>query len=185
LRLADQRPLGTENRAHFLGVAARLMRHILVDYARSHRTTKGGAASKVALDDALTDLAKVNEQRSRIVELRLFGGLTTEEAAEALGISRTTAKCDWNVANAWLTRRTKRGSRGSTGAVGQTKEIVRVALGREPSERSAFLDTACSRDDALRAEADSLLSAHAEASGLSESTFAPGDPRTISRRTEG
>jgi RNA polymerase sigma factor (TIGR02999 family) len=136
LRLANQRPLATENRAHFIGVAARLMRQILVDYARSHRAAKRGPDRKVeldaalavpqmpradvvALDDALTDLAQVDEQQSRIVELRFFGGLTTEEAAEVLGISRSTAKRDWNVAKAWLTRQMKRGSRGPSGTVGK------------------------------------------------------------------
>jgi RNA polymerase sigma factor (TIGR02999 family) len=136
LRLANQRPLDTENRGHFIGVAARLMRQILVDYARSHRAAKRGPDRKVeldaalavpqmpradvvALDDALTDLAQVDEQQSRIVELRFFGGLTTEEAAEVLGISRSTAKRDWNVAKAWLTRQMKRGSRGPSGTVGK------------------------------------------------------------------
>jgi len=134
LRLADQRPFSTENRAHFVGVAARLMRQILVDYARSHRAAKRGPDHKldldaalaipkmpnadvVAIDDALNALAQVDEQQSRIVELRFFGGLTTEEAAEVLGISRSTAKRDWNVAKAWLTRQMKRGRRGPSGTV--------------------------------------------------------------------
>ena len=73
----------------------------------------------VALDDALSRLAQMDEQQSRIVELRFFGGLTTEEAAEVLGISRSTAKRDWNVAKAWLFRQMKGGSRGRTGAVGK------------------------------------------------------------------
>lgn len=137
LRLADQRPFDTENRAHFIGVAARLMRQILVDYARSHRAAKRGpdrkveldaalavpqmpTADVVALDDALNGLAQVDEQQSRIVELRFFGGLTIEEAAEVLGVSRSTAKRDWNVAKAWLTRQMKRGSRGETGTVGKS-----------------------------------------------------------------
>jgi RNA polymerase sigma factor (TIGR02999 family) len=137
LRLAEQRPFDTENRAHFIGVAARLMRQILVDYARSHRAAKRGpdrkveldaalavpqmpTADVVALDDALNELAQVDEQQSRIVELRFFGGLTIEEAAEVLGVSRSTAKRDWNVAKAWLTRQMKRGSRGETGTVGKS-----------------------------------------------------------------
>jgi RNA polymerase sigma factor (TIGR02999 family) len=136
LRLADQRPLDAENRAHFIGVAARLMRQILVDYARSHRAAKRGPDRKVeldaalavaqmpkvdavALDDALIDLAQVDKQQSRLVELRFFGGLTIEEAADVLGISRSTAKRDWNVAKAWLTRQMKRGSRGPSGTVGK------------------------------------------------------------------
>jgi RNA polymerase sigma-70 factor (ECF subfamily) len=136
LRLVDQRPFETENRAHFVAVAARLMRQILVDYARSHHAVKRGAdrkvdldadlvlpqirnANLVALDDALSELARLDEQQSRIVELKYFGGLTTDEIAELLGISRSTAKRDWNVAKAWLSRQIKRGSRGQTGAVGK------------------------------------------------------------------
>lgn len=68
----------------------------------------------MALDDALQTLAKIDEQQSRIVEMRFFGGLTTEQAAEVLGISRSTAKRDWNVARAWLSRQMKRGARGNS-----------------------------------------------------------------------
>ncbi|MBZ5654173.1 MAG: sigma-70 family RNA polymerase sigma factor [Acidobacteriia bacterium] len=136
LRLLDQRPFDTENRAHFLAVASRLMRQILVDYARSHGAAKRGADRRVeldawlvlpqvrttdvvALDDALSGLAKLDEQQSRIVELRFFGGLATEEIAEVLGISPSTVKRDWNVAKAWLTRQMRKGKRGEAGAVGK------------------------------------------------------------------
>ena len=114
LRLVDQRPFDSENRAHFLAVASRLMRQILVDYARTHGAAKRGAdriveldaslilpqvrnTDVVALDDALNGLAKLDEQQGRIVELRFFGGLATEEIAEVLGISPSTVKRDWNV----------------------------------------------------------------------------------------
>lgn len=134
LRLLDQRPFDTENRAHFLSVASRLMRQILVDYARSHSAAKRGADRKVeldvslvlpqvrstdlvALDDALNDLTNLDEQQGRIVELRFFGGLATEEIAEVLGISASTVKRDWNVAKAWLTRQMKKESHGDTGAM--------------------------------------------------------------------
>ncbi len=134
LRLIDQRPFDTENRAHFLAVASRLMRQILVDYARSHGAAKRGADRRVeldaslvlaqvrstdvvALDDALTGLAKLDEQQGRIVELRFFGGLATEEIAKVLGISSSTVKRDWNVAKAWLTRQMRKGAHGYTGAV--------------------------------------------------------------------
>jgi RNA polymerase sigma factor (TIGR02999 family) len=134
LRLLDQRPFDTENRAHFLAVASRLMRQILVDHARSHGAAKRGAdcrveldaslvlpqvrtADVVALDDALNDLLSLDEQQGRIVELRFFGGLATEEIAEVLGISPSTVKRDWNVAKAWLTRQMKKGNRGNTAAV--------------------------------------------------------------------
>ena len=136
LRLLDQRPFDTENRAHFLALASRLMRQILVDYARSHGAAKRGAdrrveldaslvlpqvrsADVVALDDALNDLSSLDGQQGRIVELRFFGGLTTEEIAEVLGISTSTVKRDWNVAKAWLTRQMKKGSSGKTGAVAE------------------------------------------------------------------
>jgi RNA polymerase sigma factor (TIGR02999 family) len=134
MRLVDQRPFETENRAHFLAVASRLMRQILVDYARSHGAAKRGAGltveldpalelpqepstDVVAMDDALNELAKLDEQQGRIVELRFFGGLTTEEVGAALGISPSTVKRDWNVAKAWLSRHMKRSSRGNAGAV--------------------------------------------------------------------
>lgn len=134
LRLLDQRPFDTENRAHFLAVASRLMRQILVDYARSHGAAKRGADRRVeldaslilpqvrstdvvALDDALTGLAKLDEQQGRIVELRFFGGLATEEIAEVLGVSPSTVKRDWNVAKAWLTRQMKKGPHADTGPV--------------------------------------------------------------------
>ena len=134
LRLLDQRPFDTENRGHFLSVASRLMRQILVDYARSHGAAKRGADRRVeldvslvlpqvrstdlvALDDALNDLTNLDEQQGRIVELRFFGGLATEEIAEVLGISASTVKRDWNVAKAWLTRQMRKEPHGDTGAM--------------------------------------------------------------------
>jgi RNA polymerase sigma factor (TIGR02999 family) len=137
LRLVDQRPFDTENRAHFLAVASRLMRQILVDYARTHGAAKRGAdriveldisvvlpqvrsTDLVALDDALNTLAKLDEQQGRIVEMRFFGGLATDEIAAVLDISASTVKRDWNVAKAWLTRQMKKGSRGKTAAVAES-----------------------------------------------------------------
>ena len=120
LRLVDQTQVKWQNRAHFLGVAAQMMRRILVDHARSHKAEKRGsdlqvlsldenldvpherAAELVALDDALTALAAIDEQKSRIVELRFFGGLSVEETAEVLGISTPTVKRQWRMAKAWL-----------------------------------------------------------------------------------
>jgi RNA polymerase sigma factor (TIGR02999 family) len=136
LRLVGRSAFEAENRGHFIAVAARLMRQILVDYARTRGAAKRGPDRKVeldtavsmpqmpntnvvALDDALNLLAQVDEQQCRFVELRFFGGLTTEEAAEVLGISRSTAKREWNVAKAWLARQMKRGSRGKTKPVGE------------------------------------------------------------------
>ena len=125
LRLLDGRPVPTENRAHFIAIAARLMRQILVDYARSHQAAKRGGGQRVeltlamepvqtppaeviAVDDALNALAKLDLQQSQIVELRFFGGLTIEEAAEALDISPATVKRDWAMARAWLSREMKK-----------------------------------------------------------------------------
>jgi RNA polymerase sigma factor (TIGR02999 family) len=94
------------------------MRQILVDYSRHHRAAKRGADCTVVLEEALvlpksrsalTVLARIDEQQSRIVELRFFGGLTTEETAQVLGISAATVKRDWSVVKAWLSRQMKRG----------------------------------------------------------------------------
>jgi len=122
VRLIGQNLPQWQNRAHFFGVAAQLMRQILVDYARSHRADKrGGGAFKltlgdaveqaqpididlVALDDALKTLADIDPQQSRIVELKFFAGLTNEDASEILGISTSTVKRDWVTARAWLFR---------------------------------------------------------------------------------
>lgn len=120
IRLIDQTRVSWQNRAHFFAVAAQLMRRILVDHARSYNADKrGGEFEKlqldenidkavelggelVRLDDALRDLAKVDPENARLVELRYFGGLTFEEAAEVLGISVITAKRHWRVARAFL-----------------------------------------------------------------------------------
>ena len=137
LRLVDQKPFEAENRAHFLAIASRLMRQILVDYARSHAAAKRGAdlqvdfntdlvvsqersAELVALDDALNQLSRIDEQQGRIVEMRFFGGLTIEQIGEVLGVSRSTVKREWNVAKAWLTRQIKRGSVGEAPAMAES-----------------------------------------------------------------
>jgi RNA polymerase sigma-70 factor, ECF subfamily len=121
LRLVDNR-ISWQNRAHFYGVSAQLMRRILVDHARTHLVAKRGgdlqrvsladiaelpdarSTDLVALDDALNALAVFDPQQSRIVELRYFGGLTIEETAEALDISHATVERDWAMARAWLRR---------------------------------------------------------------------------------
>ncbi len=130
LRLADQQPFDAESRVHFLAVASRLMRQILVDHARSRAATKRGAdrrveldaslvlpqavpADVVALDDALQGLAKLDEEQARIVELKFFGGLTNEEIANVLGTSLSTVKREWNVARAWLIRQMRKEPRGA------------------------------------------------------------------------
>ncbi len=120
LRLIDQTQVNWQNRAHFFGVAAQMMRRILVDHARQHNAEKRGAdfqklaldenvdkaversTELLMLDDALKELAEVDEQKSRIVELRYFGGLTVEETAEVLGVTPITIKRHWRMAKAWL-----------------------------------------------------------------------------------
>lgn len=122
LRLVDQRHVDWQDRAHFFGVAAQVMRRILVDHARRRSATKRGegvrcvsidavkdvaASSEIpilALDSALDRLGKIDPELARIVELRAFGGVTIEEAAYVLKVSPSTAKRDWRTAKAWLTR---------------------------------------------------------------------------------
>ncbi|HLM60283.1 MAG TPA: sigma-70 family RNA polymerase sigma factor [Pyrinomonadaceae bacterium] len=122
LRLVNQTRINWQNRAHFYGIAANMMRRILVDHARAHATEKrGGAAVRlsiedvqipleqraadfVALDEALTELAKFDERKARIVEMRFFGGLTDEEIAEVLGVTTRTVWRDWKTARLWLFR---------------------------------------------------------------------------------
>jgi RNA polymerase sigma-70 factor, ECF subfamily len=122
LRLIDTKAVAWHDRTHFLAVAARVMRHILVDHARARRARKrGGPATRVtfdealvvtnepredfvALDDALEALAAFDERKSRVIELRFFGGLSVEETASALKVSPETVKRDWRLAKAWLQR---------------------------------------------------------------------------------
>ena len=127
LRLIDWKPAHWQNRAHFFGVAAQLMRRILVDFARARDQDKrGGAACQVsldeaaavsvervaefiALDEALDQLAAIDPRRSRMVELRFFGGLSEEETAEVLKVSPRTVRREWSLARAWLHRELRQG----------------------------------------------------------------------------
>ena len=122
VRLIDWKTTHWKNRAHFFGVAAQLMRHILVDFARSHRRAKrgGGAvrlsfdealvfspektADLLAIDDALTTLALLDSRQSKVVELHFFGGLSWEEVAEVLKVSVGTVRRDWSLAKIWIYR---------------------------------------------------------------------------------
>jgi RNA polymerase sigma factor (TIGR02999 family) len=128
LRLINAQDVPWRDRAHFLAVAARVMRRILVDHARArHYQKRGGDAVRVtldealvvarepdqdfvALDDALTALEAVDARKSQVVEMRFFGGLTIEETAEALQVSRDTVKRDWNMAKLWLLRELRGGT---------------------------------------------------------------------------
>ena len=128
LRLVGSKPVGWENRGHFFAIAARLMRQILVEHARSRGyLMRGGGAQRVpldeallvcreqergllALDEALTALAAMDERKSRVVELRFFGGLSVEETAKVLKVSPQTVMRDWRLAKAWLLREISRGA---------------------------------------------------------------------------
>jgi len=125
LKLVDASGIEVEHRAHFLALAAKVMRQILLDQARRRRAAKRGEGAirvdldavaevvpgetkdrvLIALDDALEELARVDERRARVVEMRYFGGLSVEETAAALGVSVDTVMRDWKLARAWLTAR--------------------------------------------------------------------------------
>lgn len=129
LRLVDLKEVGCQDRAHFFAIAARVMRRILVDRARAKRYQKRGGGAQavtfiesrtpgsdpdfdvIALDDALDALAKLDERKSRVVELRYFAGLTVQETAEALNVSRDTVMRDWQFSRDWLKREIRLGSR--------------------------------------------------------------------------
>ncbi len=127
LRLIDWKNVEWQDRAHFFGVSAQLMRHILVKFARNRLTAKRGGGGLqvslseaanmpsaqnldlVALDDALNALAALDPRQSQVIEMRFFGGLSIEETAEALKVSPGTVRRDWSLAQAWLRRELKRG----------------------------------------------------------------------------
>ena len=126
LRLVGSKPVDWRNRSHFYALSSRLMRQILVDHARSHGSAKRGAGAipvpfdealmgresapdLVRLDEALRALAATDERKSRVVELRFFGGLSVEETAGVLEVSPQTVLRDWRLAKAWLQREMKRG----------------------------------------------------------------------------
>jgi len=134
LRLVQLNRMSVRDRAHLLSLAARLMRQVLVDFARKRRTVKRGgdpilvslsdvsvpgdapALDVLALDEALGELTTVDPRLSQVVDLKFFAGLTISDAAEALGVSTATVERDWTVARAWLYERLSRGpSRGPTG----------------------------------------------------------------------
>ena len=122
LRLVDVRRVSWKNRTHFLAMSARLMRRVLVDFARSRQYQKrGGGVMKVALDEAhhvstergqdlvaldeaLTALSAIDERKARVIEMRFFGGLTVAEVAEVLGMSKRAVEAEWTMVSAWLRR---------------------------------------------------------------------------------
>ena len=131
LRLLGGQPADLQNRAHFIAVASRLMRQILVDYARSRRADKRDAGCRIALeemaalpingdadllnlDNALDQLSRIDERQGKIVEMKFFGGLSAPEISEVLGISRATVDRDWATARVWLHRQMSRGPSSPT-----------------------------------------------------------------------
>jgi RNA polymerase sigma-70 factor (ECF subfamily) len=127
LKLIHARGIRCENRAHFFALCSQMIRRLLVDHARKHRSAKRGEGLQVpldeallgskmqgleveALDEALSALAKVDARKARVVELRFFGGLSVEETAEVLEISQETVTRDWKMARTWLFRELRRGS---------------------------------------------------------------------------
>src|SRR5437660_2794785 len=204
VRLVNRKGVHWQNRAHFFAIAAQLMRSILVDHARSHAYAKRGggarkialdeamvisqerAAEVVALDEALDQLAEIDPDQSRIVELRFFGGLTIEETAEVMHVSHSTVEREWKIAKAWLKRELtkKRGTFSSNCAlqtglsptVGRTASRLQIVMiTREqwqrikavfhsaqecpPAERASFINRACGDDESMRQEVESLLAA--------------------------
>jgi RNA polymerase sigma factor (TIGR02999 family) len=131
LRLVDVQQVQWQDRAHFFAIAAKVMRRILVEYARAHGSSKRGGEMRrvnlddavtvcaesdpeiVRLDDALEELAKLDSRKARVVEMRYFGGLTSNEAASVLGISPQSVNRDWSLAKAWLLREMTRQERGA------------------------------------------------------------------------
>jgi RNA polymerase sigma-70 factor (ECF subfamily) len=127
LKLVDQKNTHWQNRAHFFGIAAQIMRRILLNYARDrHRLKRGGdaiqvslsevdivpgtrASELIALDEALQRLSAIDERKAQVVELKYFGGLSVKEIAEVLHVSQITVERDWNMAKAWLLRELKHG----------------------------------------------------------------------------
>jgi RNA polymerase sigma factor (TIGR02999 family) len=126
VRLIGQRDVRWQSRAHFFAIAAQMMRRILIDHARKRASAKGGGAGKlsledvavlsderagelIALDEALESLAQIDERKSKIVEMRFFGGLGVEEIANVIGVSSDTITREWRRAKAWLHREIQRG----------------------------------------------------------------------------
>jgi RNA polymerase sigma-70 factor, ECF subfamily len=134
-KLLEQRSVDWKSRAHFFGIAAQMMRRILIDHARGHLRDKRGGGERpvpldenlvfspeqseelIKLDQALEQLAKIDPRQSKIVELRFFGGLTVEETAEVLAVSPKTVKRDWSMAKAWLHGELKPNHRRPAGSV--------------------------------------------------------------------
>ena len=175
VRLMSSKDVVWKDRAHFFALSARLMRRILVDFARSRQSEKRGrgdtpmsleeitvvspqkAPYLMALDDALTRLAEVDARKSDVVELRFFGGMSVEETAEVLKVSRDTVLRDWKMARLWLLREISTLMFTNPERWQQIENLCLETLERESDERAGFLDAACAGDADLRREVESLL----------------------------
>jgi len=142
LKLVEQRSVDWQGRAHFFGIAAQVMRRILIDHARGYLRDKRGGGQKpvpidealvfapeqsmelVKIDQALEQLTKLDPRQAKIVELRFFGGLTVEQTADVLGISEKTVKRDWSMAKAWLRGELKASHGDTTGQLGGSEGAV-------------------------------------------------------------
>ena len=182
VRLLGWDPVRWQNRGHFFGVSARMMRRVLVDIARRRRADRRGgpnairvpldgidvagrepAADLLAVDGALELLAAEDPRKAQVVELRFFGGLSVEETAEALGISVRTVHTDWALARAWLYRTLTVDPCPLTAGIASNRSSRKPSSSRR-SARADFLDRACGADAAMRDEVGRLLAA-AEQSG--------------------
>ncbi len=190
MRLMGQQRVTWLNRAQFFGVAAQIMRRILVDHARERQAAKRPGGIRITLhegmrtvqpvdcellmlDAALQELARLDERQAHIVELKYFGGLSEEEVAAVLSLSRATITREWQSARAWLYRRITKGrvarhdGRSRADGRGSRRSFTR-RWRCAPDQRAAFLRDACGEDDALRDEVESLLAAHADAGSFAD-----------------
>ena len=206
MKLVEQRNVRWQNRAHFFAVASQAMRRILVDHARTHqRVKRGGSAPQVtldeamiaaesrsidllALDEALERLAALDERQARVVELRFFGGLSVEEAAEVLNISPATIKREWSMAKAWLHAELSAKAPDAAGVAarcppigtaGRNSRLCSTPLSSEPAPtRAELLERACREHPDLADKLRALLAAHDDAADFLEQP-AYADTRTL------
>ena len=188
IRLIDWKNVRWQNRAHFFAVSAQLMRRILVDFARQRNNLKRGGdalqvslteakafavdrgSDLVALNEALTALAKMNHRKGQVVEMRFFGGLSIEEVAEVLKVSNETVMRDWRFAKVWLLQGTRAGRLSMKAERWeQVEQLYHSALEKEADQRSDFLAKACAGDEGLRREVESLLAYENRAENFIES----------------
>ncbi len=201
LRLVDQSRADWQNRPQFLGVAAQLMRRLLVDHARQRHAAKRGipvtlneeilhrgpgadqTEEILAVDEVLDRLAELDPRQARVVELRYFGGLSVEETAEVLGIAARTVKLDWAMAKGWMQIAVEPESTAMTPAALDPHQGDLRRGARDPGSgtRRRFLESACGGDADLRAEVERMLAGNEEPSWQSPAANAVHGRRPNSR----